>query len=79
MHYNFNAVRLCLHVVAMVLNFQQKNTRVDVLDMMTISFYLSLQIIKNSDNRCSDNRVPTVYYTVLHIHGTVVHIHRKCE
>ena len=44
----------------MVLNFQQRNRRVHALDMMTISFYLSVQIIEDSDNRCSDNRVLTV-------------------
>ena len=38
---------------------EQKST-CTVLDMMTISFYLSVWIIENSDNRCSDNQEPTV-------------------
>ena len=29
-----------------------------VLDMMTIPFYLSVRIIENSNNRCSDNQDP---------------------
>ena len=37
-----------------------------VLDMMTISYYLSVRIIENSDNGCSDNQDLTVYPKIKH-------------
>ena len=52
--------------------FPAKEQKVHVLDMITISFYLSVRIIENLDNWCSDNWELTVpYFPWLHKNCTL--------